>query len=521
LYAVSPGGHLKWFLPVPGDAEPDSTPCIGQDGTIYVGSASPYVYAVNPDGSLKWVFDVIPGSLDYPAVIFSSSPAIDSSGTIRIGSTEFLYDSIIGALFAINPDGTTNSVFDDSSSPITSSPAIAGDGTVYFESVFYTIYALTNNSPAWTYTADGGNYSSPAIGTDGTVYMASGDGYLYAFFGSAPLATNAAWPMFHQNPTHSGLQSPPRTTAEDCGAPFVSDGTNDGAGNFTFNIVAGTSNHWNVFASTNLTNWTQVSTNVAFAQSVDSYNWNASYKDTSVTGVSQRFYQLVNTNSTCSSRVIGFVNLNIVSGTNLIADQLDQVDNGALANSSNYGYFPVNTLNALFPPGLYGISEPFTQLGTEIMKWNGRGFEAFTFEYVTFYGDVWSDVNGLFNGDATMLPGIGVLMNNGTGSPFTCAFVGLVREQQIFQIPASTNSQPTTNYLSATVPMAGVITNVTGYVPHNGDIIQLWKANTQVFTNYSYMSNNWSPSNPPPIGVGEGFVLVTTNAHTWTNTWPP
>ena len=68
-----------------------SSPAIGADGTIYVGSYDKNLYAINPDGSQKWFFttggEVV------------SSPAIGADGTIYIGS----YDH---QLYAINPDGT-------------------------------------------------------------------------------------------------------------------------------------------------------------------------------------------------------------------------------------------------------------------------------------------------------------------------------------------------------------------------------------------------------------------------------
>jgi len=96
--------------------------------------------------------------------------------------------------------------------------------------------------------------------------------------------------------------------------------------------------------------------------------------------------------------------------------------------------------------------------------------------------------------------------------------VGLIREQQVFQIQPTTN-QTVTNYLSATVPMAGAITNITGYIPHNGDIIRLFNTSSQVYQPYTNTGSAWSPSNLPFVGVGEGFVLITTNANTWTNTW--
>ncbi|MDN5325305.1 MAG: hypothetical protein PWP02_1024, partial [Thermosipho sp. (in: thermotogales)] len=58
----------------------DSSPAIGADGTIYVGSDDDYLYAINPDGSLKWKIYGI-----------NNSPAIDSDGTIYVGGTFDLY----------------------------------------------------------------------------------------------------------------------------------------------------------------------------------------------------------------------------------------------------------------------------------------------------------------------------------------------------------------------------------------------------------------------------------------------
>ena len=63
-------------------------------------------------------------------------------------------------------------------------------------------------------------------------------------------------------------------------------------------------------------------------------------------------------------------------------------------------------------------------------------------------------------------------------------------------------------------------TTITGYVPYNGDKIKLWNTNTQVFQSYTNISGAWQPSNPV-VNVGEGFVLITTNTYTWTNTWQP
>ena len=74
-----------------------SSPAIGSDGTIYVGSSDNNLYAINPDGSKKWAFK----TGDY----VDSSPAIGSDGTIYVGSND-------SYLYAINPDGSKKWAFD-------------------------------------------------------------------------------------------------------------------------------------------------------------------------------------------------------------------------------------------------------------------------------------------------------------------------------------------------------------------------------------------------------------------------
>ncbi|MFW6047918.1 MAG: PKD domain-containing protein, partial [Candidatus Natronoplasma sp.] len=69
-----------------------SSPAIGSDGTIYIGSWDNNLYAVNPeDGTEKWNLST--------GFCVESSPAIGSDGTIYIGS----YDN---NLYAIGNDTT-------------------------------------------------------------------------------------------------------------------------------------------------------------------------------------------------------------------------------------------------------------------------------------------------------------------------------------------------------------------------------------------------------------------------------
>ena len=57
-------------------------------------------------------------------------------------------------------------------SPISSSPAIGSDGTVYFGSYDNKVYALNpNGTEKWNFVTGNKLNSSPAIGPDGTIYV--------------------------------------------------------------------------------------------------------------------------------------------------------------------------------------------------------------------------------------------------------------------------------------------------------------------------------------------------------------
>ena len=126
-----------------------SSPAIGSDGTIYVGSRDDNLYAFYQVGTLKWTFQ----TGDY---VFSS-PAIGSDGTIYVGSGD-------SKLYAIHPDGTLK----------------------------------------WTLQTGGLVRSSPAIGSDGTIYVGSDDGNLYAIEESSGGLAKSPWPMFHHDLKHTG-----------------------------------------------------------------------------------------------------------------------------------------------------------------------------------------------------------------------------------------------------------------------------------------------------------------------------
>lgn len=173
LYALNPDGTKKWdFGPTATYPGFTASPTIGPDGCIYARRKDDYLYVLRPDGTLKWSYPVT-----YDAW---SSPAIAKDGTVYIAGYTKMY--------ALDQYGVRKWEF-DTLNTIYSSPAIGVDGTVYFGGMNGKLYALNPATGAsisanWPFTAGGSIVSSPAIGADGTIYFGSYDGYLYAVNGS-------------------------------------------------------------------------------------------------------------------------------------------------------------------------------------------------------------------------------------------------------------------------------------------------------------------------------------------------
>jgi outer membrane protein assembly factor BamB len=83
-------GEIQWEYKTGGDVY--SSPLIGNNGRIYVGSESNYLYAFNSNGEVAWKVGVSQ-DITWP------SPTIDSQGVIYIGGMG-------GKIFAIQSDST-------------------------------------------------------------------------------------------------------------------------------------------------------------------------------------------------------------------------------------------------------------------------------------------------------------------------------------------------------------------------------------------------------------------------------
>jgi len=186
--AVSPYGDPApnlpaWSYQVGGGL---SSPVIGDNGdgtsTIYIGGGSGYLCALNMDGTLKW------------AAYYSisrSTPCVGPDGTIYVGGRGLVGTYYVYALVAVNPLDGSQKWASAVGGEITSSPAVV-DGVVYVadragSGYLYAIDAATGTRK-WRYATGGGvHMCSPCVGPDGTVYIGGGSRRLRAVDGTTGL----------------------------------------------------------------------------------------------------------------------------------------------------------------------------------------------------------------------------------------------------------------------------------------------------------------------------------------------
>ncbi|MEZ5338086.1 MAG: PQQ-binding-like beta-propeller repeat protein [bacterium] len=117
------------------------------------------------DNNVRWSYEA-----DGPCI---NSPSIAEDGTLYFGSYDF-------SVYAVNPDGTFKWSF-PTEGEVESSAAIDTNGTIYIGSYDGSIYALNpDGSKKWEFITGAEVTASPAIGADGTIYCGSWDGTLYA-----------------------------------------------------------------------------------------------------------------------------------------------------------------------------------------------------------------------------------------------------------------------------------------------------------------------------------------------------
>lgn len=179
FYAIDPNeGKILWSRELGGII--DSAACIGKDGTVYVPAGDGQVHAYNPDGSERWHYDALHGRPKYQ---FSFSSNFWFEGNIALGPDGALYagnDDFF--LYKIAPD-TGNVIWGYRTGFFIWSTAVFDDkGTVFISSFDHLLYAIdsTTSKKKWSLNLHGGCVASPAIGSDSTIYQASFNNNIYA-----------------------------------------------------------------------------------------------------------------------------------------------------------------------------------------------------------------------------------------------------------------------------------------------------------------------------------------------------
>ena len=113
------------WTPLQSDVGNASPAVSAADGTVYVGGGLGLYALTGATGAQQWLF---------PSANVSSSPAIGGDGTIFFGCDD-------GNFYAVTPAGQQRFII-PAGGPISSSPAIAPDGTVYFVSDDGNLYAI-------------------------------------------------------------------------------------------------------------------------------------------------------------------------------------------------------------------------------------------------------------------------------------------------------------------------------------------------------------------------------------------
>ena len=207
INAIYPDCTQKFSNPITGNGV-WTGPALSPDGnTLYFGADDNYLYATNTiTGGLKWKSPSTFGGVQ-------SSPAVGADGTVYVG-TQY------GNLWALNPSDGSLKWTTYTASSAWSSPAIGADGTIYFATDLGGIFAMNpNGTVKWSRVnnLDGHYRSSPAIGRDGTMYIGSTNGKLYAFDD----AVAACGPYLGGWSTTSALPEAIGTPFDGSGQPLV------------------------------------------------------------------------------------------------------------------------------------------------------------------------------------------------------------------------------------------------------------------------------------------------------------
>ena len=193
-----------------------------------------------------------------------------------------------------------------------------------------------------------------------------------------------------------------------------------------------------------------------------------------------------------SLNIVGYINVKLTNGFQLIANQLD-ID-GNRTNNTVQGVF--SNLSAAVPSNtkVYGFSP------------------ASGYSTATYLGTSW--LGGVAGVNRGLSPGAGVWVQipGASGTDLTLTEVGnVIQGTTILPIV------PGFQIMSAVAPVSARIQTDLGYVPNGNDKVYTFST-TSGYSTKTYLGTSWLPSQPIPK-VAEAFWLQTTATKNWTQSF--
>jgi hypothetical protein len=194
-----------------------------------------------------------------------------------------------------------------------------------------------------------------------------------------------------------------------------------------------------------------------------------------------------------SLNVVGYINLSLTNGLNLIANQLDA--DGTLTNNTIAGIFSTNMPNATrvlaFDPSSGNFQSSLYSASSQ--KWSGN-----------------ATVQGFIN--SYLAPGKGVFVQipAAATAPVNLTLVG--------QVIQGTNAVPVVaglQTLSSIPPISGGLVTALGFPSVKLDKYLQWDPVSGNYITHTYNGSVWTLGEPTPA-VGSAFFYNAKAAATWT-----
>jgi hypothetical protein len=188
-----------------------------------------------------------------------------------------------------------------------------------------------------------------------------------------------------------------------------------------------------------------------------------------------------------SLNVVGYINLTLQPGFNLVANQLDAD-----------GYFTNNYVTNVFSTNLPS--------GSAIYAFNAASG---LYSTITWNGKKW--FGSLAPVNTALAPGQGVFVSLAGSSPVTITTVGQVN-QGTYSVPLV----PGLQIVSSIAPIAGDLITNLNYVPTANDAAYLYNATTQLYSTRTFNGKKWFGGGSPYLNVSDAIFLQSATATNWT-----